>query len=91
MAKKKAAKKAALKSKPEGMSAADAAAAVLAKSKEPMTIGAILEAIDAKKLWTGGAANWRQSLSAAVQAECKKDAPRIKRAGRGLFAATKRS
>jgi hypothetical protein len=72
------------------LSCIDAAAKVLADAKEPMTTGALIEAMAAKKLWTSpGGKTPAATLYSAILREIAskgKDA-RFKKADRGLFAA----
>jgi len=98
-AKKVPAKKAAAKApttkakgdaKPKKLSALDAAAKVLADSKQPMTTREMIEAMAAKGLWTspGGATPWATLYSAILReiAAKGKDA-RFAKTERGKFAA----
>jgi hypothetical protein len=82
------AKKAAAK-QAKKLSALDAAAQVLAASKEPMNAKQMIEAMKAKGLWTspGGATPWATLYSAIIRelATKGKDA-RFKKADRGKFA-----
>jgi ethanolamine utilization cobalamin adenosyltransferase len=88
---KPAAKKAAKPksdAKPKKLSALNAAAKVLAESKEPMTTRQMVEAMAAKGLWTspGGATPWAtlySALSREINAKGK-DA-RFKKVERGHF------
>lgn len=76
--------------KAKKLSALDAAAQVLAGSKEPMTCGAMIEAMAAKKLWTSPGGKTPQStLASAILREIttKGKASRFAKTGRGLFAA----
>ncbi len=69
----------------------NAAAQVLAKSKGPMTCGDLTKRIMDLGLWKTGGKTPSATINAAILREIKakgKDS-RFKRAGRGLFAATK--
>jgi len=76
--------------KPKKLSAIDAAAQVLAASKEPMNCKELIEAMAAKKLWTSpGGKTPHQTLYSAILREVAnkgKDA-RFKKAERGKFVA----
>ena len=81
-------KKAAKKEKK--LSLLDAAAQVLKAKGEPMTCGAMVEAVMAKKLWTTSAPTPAATLYSAILRETKtkgKDA-RFKKTDRGQFAHT---
>ncbi len=85
------AKKAKPKSaKPKKLSALDAAAQVLAASKEPMNAKQMIEAMAAKRLWTspGGATPWATLYSAILREVATKGKDsRFKKTDRGHFAA----
>jgi len=76
--------------KPKKLSAIDAAAQVLAASKQPMNCKELIEAMAAKKLWTSpGGKTPHQTLYSAILREVAnkgKDA-RFKKAERGKFVA----
>jgi hypothetical protein len=81
-------KKAAKKEKK--LSLLNAAAQVLKANGEPMTCGAMVEAVMAKKLWTTSAPTPAATLYSAILREMKtkgKDA-RFKKVDRGQFAHT---
>ena len=70
------------------MSLLDAAAVVLAGSKEPMTVGAMLDEAARRRLWApSGGKTPRQSLYSAIFREIavKGDEARFVKSGRGLF------
>ena len=72
------------------LSAIDAAAQVLAATKEPMNAKQMIEAMAAQKLWTSpGGQTPHATLYSAILREigAKGDAARFKKADRGLFAA----
>ncbi len=72
------------------LSLLDAAAQVLKTKGEPMTTGAMVEAVVAKKLWTTTAPTPAATLYSAILRETKtkgKEA-RFKKTDRGLFAHT---
>jgi hypothetical protein len=74
------------------LSALDAAAQVLAGSKEPMNCGAIIEAMAAQKLWTSpGGKTPSATLASAILREItvKGKGSRFTKTGRGLFAVKK--
>ena len=75
--------------KPKKLSALDAAAKVLAESKEPLNTREMIEAMAAKKLWTSpGGATPHATLYSAILREINakaKDA-RFKKTDRGHFA-----
>jgi ethanolamine utilization cobalamin adenosyltransferase len=75
--------------KPKKLSALDAAAKVLAESKEPLNTREMIEAMAAKKLWTSpGGATPHATLYSAILREINakaKDA-RFKKTERGQFA-----
>ena len=85
---KKAKAKPAANGKAKKLSALDAAAQVLASSKEPLNAKQMIEAMAAKGLWTspGGATPWATLYSAIARevATKGKDA-RFKKADRGQF------
>jgi len=76
--------------KPKTLSAIDAAAKVLAESKQPMTTHEMIEAMAVKGLWTSpGGATPHATLFSALIREIKvkgKDA-RFTKTGRGKFSA----
>ena len=77
--------------KPARISALDAAATVLAASKEPLRTKDIIEQMAAKKLWSSPNGKTPEAtLHAALMREInvKKSASRFSKAGRGLFAST---
>ena len=89
--KKPAAKKATTngEAKPKKLSAIDAAAQVLANSKEPMNCKALIEAMAAKGLWTSpGGKTPHATLYAAISSEIAKKGKeaRFKKTDRGHFA-----
>lgn len=88
---KAAARAKAKKAKADGkMSALDAAAKVLADSREPMNCKAMIEAMAAKRLWTspGGATPWATLYSAIAREINEKGADaRFVKVERGQFAA----
>lgn len=72
-------------------SALDAAAQVLADSREPMTAMQLVEAMATRGLWSSpGGKTPHATLHAAMSAEIAKkgNGSRFRRAGRGLFAAS---
>jgi hypothetical protein len=79
--------------KPEGkLSALDAAAKVLAESREPMTTKQMIEAMAAKGLWTspGGKTPWATLYSAIAREINEKGADaRFVKTERGKFAVKK--
>ncbi len=79
-------------SKPKKLSAIDAAAQVLAKSKASMNCKELIEALSAKKLWTSpGGKTPHATLYSAILREIKskgKDS-RFKKKERGQFVANK--
>lgn len=80
--------KAAGNAKPKKLSALDAAAQVLAASKEPMNAKQMIEAMAAKGLWTspGGATPWATLYSAIIrEVATKGKEARFKKADRGKF------
>jgi HB1, ASXL, restriction endonuclease HTH domain len=88
---KPAAKSAKVKSdaKPMKLSALDAAAKVLAETKEPMSTREMIEAMTAKGLWTspGGATPWATLYSAlSREINAKGKGARFKKVERGQFA-----
>jgi hypothetical protein len=88
--KKSAAKSKATKAEPKAkkLSALDAAAKVLATSKEPMNCVQLIEAMAAKKLWTSpGGKTPAQTLYAAILREInvKGKESRFKKVDRGQF------
>ena len=87
---KKATTKKAAKAKGDGkLSALDAAAKVLAESKEPMTTKAMVEAMAAKGYWTspGGKTPWATLYSAILrEIQVKGADSRFKKSDRGTFA-----
>ena len=87
---KKAAPKKAAKAKADGkLSALDAAAKVLAESKEPMTTKAMVEAMAAKGYWSspGGKTPWATLYSAILrEIQVKGADSRFKKSDRGTFA-----
>jgi hypothetical protein len=71
------------------MSALDAAAKVLAETKQPMSSQALIEAMAAKGYWTSpGGRTPQATLFAAMTREIanKGRASRFQKTGRGLFA-----
>jgi hypothetical protein len=77
-------------SRAKTFSALDAASQVLSESKQPMTCGALIEAMAAKKLWTSpGGKTPQATLASAIQREitAKGKESRFAKTGRGLFAA----
>ena len=85
---KKAKAKPAANGKAKKLSAIDAAAQVLALSKEPMNAKQIIEAMADKGLWTspGGKTPWATLYSAiAREVGTKGKAARFKKADRGKF------
>ena len=93
-AKKPAAKKAAVtgEAKAKKLSAIDAAAQVLASSKEPMNCKAMVDAMAAKGLWTSpGGKTPAATLYSAILREIavKGKEARFKKTDRGHFAANK--
>ncbi len=91
--KKKASPKAASgngKAKSKKLSAIDAAAKVLADTKQAMTCKELIEAMAAKKLWTspGGKTPWATLYSALTrEISTKGSDSRFKKTERGKFAA----
>jgi hypothetical protein len=86
--KKPAAKK--TKTAERKMSALDAAAKVLAETKQPMTAKALIEAMAAKGYWTSpGGQTPHATLYAAITREIAKKGKesRFQKTDRGLFAA----
>lgn len=84
------AKKAPKEQKPKKVSALDAAAQVLAGSKEPMNAKQMIEAMAAKGLWTSpGGATPHATLYAAIirEIQVKGNEARFVKTDRGLFAA----
>jgi hypothetical protein len=76
--------------KPKKLSALDAAAQVLAGSKEPMNAKGMIEAMAAKGLWTSpGGKTPHATLYSAIlrEIDTKGKAARFKKADRGHFAA----
>jgi hypothetical protein len=76
--------------KPKKLSALDAAAQVLAASKEPLNAKQLIEAMAAKGLWTspGGATPWATLYSAIIrEVATKGKESRFKKVDRGHFAA----
>ncbi len=79
-------KKSAAKSKEKKVSLLDAAAQVLKAKGEPMTCGAMVEAVMAKKLWTTDAPTPAATLYSAILREMKKGKDsRFKKTDRGHF------
>lgn len=76
---------------PKRMSGLDAAAKVLAESKEPLGCGEIFDRILKRKLWATNGKTPAATLSAAILREVKAKGKesRFRKAGRGLFAAVK--
>jgi hypothetical protein len=77
--------------KPKKLSCLDAAAQLLAESKEPMTCHDLIDAMGEKGLWTSpGGKTPANTLYAAILREInvKGADSRFKKADRGLFAAT---
>lgn len=77
--------------KPRRMSALNAAAQVLAASKVPMRAGEMIDAMEAKGLWTSpGGKTPQATLYAAIIREiaAKGSKARFKKQERGLFVAT---
>ena len=75
--------------KPKRLSAIDAAAKVLAESKQPMSARQMIEAMAAKKYWTspGGKTPWATLYSAIARSINKQGKEsRFKKAERGKFA-----
>jgi hypothetical protein len=74
--------------KPKRMSGLDAAAAVLADSKEPLGCGEIFDRILKRKLWATKGKTPAATLSAAILREVKVKGKesRFKKVGRGRFA-----
>jgi hypothetical protein len=73
------------------LSALSAAAVVLAASREPMGVKAIIEAMSAKGLWSSpGGKTPHSTLAAALQRDiaAKGRDSRFKKADRGLYAAS---
>lgn len=69
------------------LSLLDAAAQVLKAKGEPMTCGAMVEAVMAKKLWTTSAPTPAATLYSAILREMKKGKEsRFKKTDRGQFA-----
>jgi ethanolamine utilization cobalamin adenosyltransferase len=86
----KKAKAASANGKPKKMSAIDAAAKVLADSKQPMNCKELIEAMSAKGLWTspGGATPWATLYSAIIrELKVKGKEARFTKTERGKFAA----
>lgn len=84
--------KAAAPRKDKRLSALGAAAQVLAGSKQPMNVKDLMSQIEAKGLWTSpGGKTPAATLAAAVMREIKDkaQASRFRKAGRGLFTASK--
>jgi hypothetical protein len=76
---------------PKAMSGLDAAVAILAASKEPLNVKAIVEQAEAKGLWQSRTGKTpAATISAAIGREivAKGKDSRFKKTGRGLFAAT---
>lgn len=75
--------------KPKKLSALDAAAKVLAESKEPLNTRQMIEAMAKKGLWTspGGATPWATLYSAILrEVSAKGKDARFKKVERGQFA-----
>jgi ethanolamine utilization cobalamin adenosyltransferase len=82
--------KTATNGKPKKMSAIDAAAKVLADSKQAMNAKELIEAMSAKGLWTspGGATPWATLYSAIIrELTLKGKEARFEKTERGKFAA----
>ncbi|MEX0678896.1 MAG: HTH domain-containing protein [Pirellulales bacterium] len=78
--------------KSKKLSALDAAAQVLAASKEPINAKQMIEAMAAKGLWTspGGATPWATLYSAIIrEVATKGKEARFKKVDRGHFAANR--
>lgn len=78
------------KAESKKLSALDAAEKVLSASKEPMNCVALIEAMEAKKLWTSpGGKTPASTLHAAISREIKVKGKesRFKKADRGQFKA----
>jgi hypothetical protein len=76
---------------PKAMSGLDAAAAILAASKDPLNVKAIVEQAEAKGLWKSRTGKTpAATISAAIGREivAKGKDSRFKKTDRGLFAAT---
>ena len=76
--------------KPKKLSAIDAAAQVLASSKEPMSCKELIAAMADQNLWTspGGATPWATLYSAILrEVKSKGKAARFKKTDRGRFTA----
>ncbi len=75
--------------KPKRPSGLNAAAAVLAEAKEPMTCGAMVEAMIAKGLWSSQGKTPAATIYAAIIREiaAKGSQSRFKKTDRGLFVA----
>ena len=78
--------------KPERMSALDAAARVLAESREPLSCPQLIQAMEAKGYWKSpGGKTPAATLSSAIQRELKTrgNQARFKKIERGQFALAK--